>query len=526
MANQMIALQTRGPQLPDVGGIATRYANIMANTAVAREKQGAAQRANAFRQLVSSPDFDPSSPESIKAAAALDPEGAEKIARSFDMRRKAQQDFVIAEVARLRDRGAAVNDDATAEMWLNEVEKVSPADAAAFRQFMPRFDPDKMDRILMEADKYIEKKIATPRTEIVQDVAGNFYEGRTGGLGARGAVPLDVLEPQPKTGTVEMGEQTTVEPGVGGPDEYSPAQQLMLNLASVRDDAGYQTILSALDRADPQIAQQLRAVAPRFNPAVLSRVVKDANAALGGGAAPAAGSLVAGERGGVGGPLEGYVSTGRQLRGKSPMQSPMPSIPPTEDIRRKAAAERATPTETYETKRSEAQAASDVKFLDTVGAAKDQARNVLSVIDQMIGDLNVKDNKITTGKRAPHPGFESVVGAGIPGLRFIPGTQSADFDAFMEQVEGGAFLDAYESLKGTGQITEKEGEKATSAITRMKRSSSEIGFVKAAREFQDIVRRGLERAEAREARLRGGTPTAKSGGGKRLRYNPATGELE
>ena len=108
MANQMIALGVRGPQLPDVGAINARYANIMANTAVAREKQVAAQRANAFRQLVSSPDFDPYNPENIKAAAALDPEGAAKIAQSFDTRRKAEQTYAVEQIKRLRDFGAAV----------------------------------------------------------------------------------------------------------------------------------------------------------------------------------------------------------------------------------------------------------------------------------------------------------------------------------------------------------------------------------------------------------------------------------
>jgi hypothetical protein len=222
----------------------------------------------------------------------------------------------------------------------------------------------------------------------------------------------------------------------------------------------------------------------------------------------------------VGGPYEGYVEAPTPFRLKDPTVAPMPSTPPTEDIRRKAAAERATPTETYSTKRSEEQAKSDVAFLDAYESSKSDAQNILSVIDQMIGDLNIKDGKITQGKRPPHPGFEGVIGAGVPGIRFIPGTQAADFDAFMEQVQGGAFLKAYNALRGTGQITEKEGEKATTALSRMKRSQSEAGFVKAAREFEGVVRSAVQRADARAARLRGGTssptrtPVNKSAGGK------------
>jgi len=50
-------------------------------------------------------------------------------------------------------------------------------------------------------------------------------------------------------------------------------------------------------------------------------------------------------------------------------------------------------------------------------------------------------------------------------------------------------------LKGSGQITEKEGEKATAAITRLNLSQSEAEYKRAAREFQDVLRAGIRRAE-------------------------------
>jgi hypothetical protein len=58
-------------------------------------------------------------------------------------------------------------------------------------------------------------------------------------------------------------------------------------------------------------------------------------------------------------------------------------------------------------------------------------------------------------------------------------------------------LQAYETLRGTGQITEIEGAKATSAITRMRLAQSEKDFVQAAREFQDVIRRGVDRARSK-----------------------------
>ncbi len=225
-------------------------------------------------------------------------------------------------------------------------------------------------------------------------------------------------------------------------------------------------------------------------------------------------------------------------QGKNPMQGPLPGSAqvPIPRVREEAKAQRKTPQETYEETRSTKQAESDVKFLEGVGAARESAQQALSVINDMIGDARLNKNgqiTIKPGGRAPHPGFEDVIGATWrPGARFIPGTNAAGFDAYLEQVEGGAFLEAYERLKGTGQITEVEGQKATRAITRMKRSVSEPEFVKAAREFEGIIRSALDRASQREAKLRG-APAA--GAGRRtpvpnrkteFRYNPATGDFD
>ena len=61
-------------------------------------------------------------------------------------------------------------------------------------------------------------------------------------------------------------------------------------------------------------------------------------------------------------------------------------------------------------------------------------------------------------------------------------------------------MEAFRSLKGGGSITEKEGEKATAAITRMNKASSESEYIKAARELQGILREGVKRAKDKAAR--------------------------
>ena len=150
----------------------------------------------------------------------------------------------------------------------------------------------------------------------------------------------------------------------------------------------------------------------------------------------------------------------------------------------------------------------DAAFLDSYNDAATKGRTTLNVIDQMIGDARLEKGRLVVpkGGRRPHPGFEGVVGMGVPGVRFIPGTQAASFDALFRQAEGGAFLQAYESLRGTGQITEIEGSKATSALTRMERSQSEAEFVKAAREFADVIRGAVARADKRYTKLTGEAP--------------------
>ena len=121
----------------------------------------------------------------------------------------------------------------------------------------------------------------------------------------------------------------------------------------------------------------------------------------------------------------------------------------------------------------------------------------LNVIDDMVGKQAVKDasGKVIQPATAPHPGFQDAVGATWkPGFRFIPGTNASDFQAMQDQIEGAAFLSAFEALKGGGAISEKEGAKATAAKLRMKLAQSEGEYVKAAREFQEVVRTGVDNA--------------------------------
>lgn len=95
-----------------------------------------------------------------------------------------------------------------------------------------------------------------------------------------------------------------------------------------------------------------------------------------------------------------------------------------------------------------------------------------------------------------HPGFSQAVGASsMLGIQKIPGTAAKDFMNRLDQLKGGAFLEAFNSLKGGGQITELEGKKATDAIARMDNATSEGEFKQAVKDYQDVIRRGMHRAQ-------------------------------
>ena len=157
--------------------------------------------------------------------------------------------------------------------------------------------------------------------------------------------------------------------------------------------------------------------------------------------------------------------------------------------------------------------------------AIETASEGIRLIDEMVGKREIKDasGKVIQKGTRPHPGFSSYVGATLtPGMRFVEGSDTASFDVRQKQIEGRAFLEAFNSLKGGGSITEKEGEKGTAAIMRMNKASSEREYVAAARELQDILAKGVERARAKAggaAAVPSAAPTAAPAAGGVIDFN-------
>ena len=95
-----------------------------------------------------------------------------------------------------------------------------------------------------------------------------------------------------------------------------------------------------------------------------------------------------------------------------------------------------------------------------------------------------------------HPGKAAGTGAIGGMLPGIPGTQQRGFVNLVDQAKGQVFLQAFNSLRGGGQITEAEGHKATQALARIDRAQTQEDFDKALDDYESIVRAGLQRARA------------------------------
>jgi hypothetical protein len=168
----------------------------------------------------------------------------------------------------------------------------------------------------------------------------------------------------------------------------------------------------------------------------------------------------------------------------------------------------------------EAIAKGDVAAQQALPKIISRAQESLRLIDEMVGKPEVRDasGKVIQAATKPHPGFQGAVGATwLPGARFVPGTDAADFTARFDQAKGSSFLEAFESIKGAGAITEKEGAKATDAINRMSLAQSEKEFMSAARDLQDVIRKGVENAQRKAGGAARGAP---AGGGGVDTNNP------
>lgn len=138
-------------------------------------------------------------------------------------------------------------------------------------------------------------------------------------------------------------------------------------------------------------------------------------------------------------------------------------------MRNKNAAEKAG------TVQGESQATAQIDLPGAVATAKEQLR--------LIGELRNHEGRNQYG-------WHDYLGK----APLIPSTKGFDADNLLQQIKSGAFMTAFQTLKGGGQITEKEGAAATAAIARMDRATSKAEFEKALSDYEGIIKIGIDRA--------------------------------
>ena len=116
----------------------------------------------------------------------------------------------------------------------------------------------------------------------------------------------------------------------------------------------------------------------------------------------------------------------------------------------------------------------------TIDADLAQADEAMALIDSVVND----------------PALASITGM-VQG-NLPPLTQGGvDLNVKIQQLQGKAFLEAFESLKGGGAISEREGTAATAAMARLDRAQSTEEYQAALLELKDILAKGVERARVK-----------------------------
>lgn len=94
-------------------------------------------------------------------------------------------------------------------------------------------------------------------------------------------------------------------------------------------------------------------------------------------------------------------------------------------------------------------------------------------------------------KLRSHPGLEGGTGADSIVRTRVWGSPEYDFEQLRTQAQGTAFLTAIGEMRGTGAISNVEGEAATQAVARMKGAQSKEAFLEALGDYERIVRKGV-----------------------------------
>ena len=151
--------------------------------------------------------------------------------------------------------------------------------------------------------------------------------------------------------------------------------------------------------------------------------------------------------------------------------------------------------------RSEEVVSSQIDAAAARAAAETRAKKMAEITAQAEVDLpravqQGEQTVATLKSLRDHPGLPYITGW-YSKAPVLPGSPQAGAEAIARQVEGTAFLQAYETLKGGGQITQIEGEKAQAAIARLYRAQSTEDYQSALDDLIEVIEAGVSRARTK-----------------------------
>jgi hypothetical protein len=472
MANQAIALQSRAPQgnfLAPAIQQGAQFINMMSQQRAA-ERQAAAQQ----QQL-----------EIARAA-----EG--RAARGEDITtRKANQEYTVAEVSRLRNRLPKVGSEAGWQMWLSEVEKVDPNEAAQLREFSPNYDPQKIPLVAMAADEYINKTIATPMASLQIGADNKAFSAVVGGTNPS-VTPLTVA-PAPSatvSGVPARAAPATPAPpapaagGMFQPISATGGQQQGENPATVALAAAL-TKAQGTKSIDAGTVEQIKTM---IQPELVDRFIQVNGIQV----SPGGGMRSAVYRPGEDAApqmqmVQAFNRPGSQFQvAKDPTQSPAASAPgiyrvPTPQIAGAAAAEeggkqgvRVTtePVIAGGKKKAELQAEKEIAFPDAQG----QFETALATIDNRLADIK---------RFREHPARDRVIGpldAFTPNFGRARGAQ-AIYDALVAT----ATLDELQQMRKASPTGGALGNVSDADIRILRQSIGALGQDQPEEDFNESL---------------------------------------
>lgn len=125
-----------------------------------------------------------------------------------------------------------------------------------------------------------------------------------------------------------------------------------------------------------------------------------------------------------------------------------------------------------------------------IGKAQGEAQ---AAVPATRGMASLIDSQVQALKSDPYlPEMLGPVSSRLPNVS----SDAARVQGKIDQLKGGAFLQARQMLKGGGAITDYEGQKAESAFARMSTAQSVEDFNAALDEFNAAVQQGLAKIEA------------------------------